>query len=77
MSIFLFGLIDICYKLKHDPKLNKIPVLVVTAITKETGFKFSPRTDGEYFEADDYLEKPVKAEDLLERVEKLLTRQIY
>ena len=68
---------DICYKLKHDPELKKIPVLAVTAITKETGFKFSPKTDGEYFEADDYLEKPVKAEDLLERVEKLLTRKTY
>ena len=67
---------DICYKLKHDPRLKKIPVLAVTAITQETGFKFSPKTDGEYFEADDYLEKPVKAEDLLEHVGKLLKRQI-
>ena len=66
---------DICYKLKHDPKFKKIPVLAVTAITKETGFKFSPETDGEYFEADDYLEKPVKAPDLLERIGKLLERQ--
>ncbi|KPK75736.1 MAG: hypothetical protein AMJ79_10020 [Phycisphaerae bacterium SM23_30] len=66
---------DICYKLKHDPKLKKIPVLAVTAITKETGFKFSPESDGEYFEADDYVEKPVKIPDLLERIEKLLKRQ--
>ena len=63
---------DICYKLKHDPEMKKIPVLAVSAVTKETGFRFSPATDGEYFEADDFVEKPVKPADLLERVEKLL-----
>jgi len=63
---------DICYKLKHDPEMKRIPVLAVSAITKETGFKFSPVTDGEYFEADDYMEKPVKTEDMLKRVKKLL-----
>lgn len=63
---------DLCYKLKHDPEMKKIPVLAVSAITEKTGFKFSPATDGEYFEADDYVEKPVKPADLLERVEKLL-----
>ena len=64
----------ICYKLKHDQDLKKIPVLAISAITQETGFKFSPETDGEYFEADDYVEKPVKPTDLLKRVEMLLER---
>jgi CheY-like chemotaxis protein len=64
----------ICYKLKHDPELKKIPVLSVSAVTEKTGLKFSPETDGEYFEADDYVEKPVKAVDLLERVERLLNK---
>ena len=63
---------DLCYKLKHDSEMKKIPVLAVSAITEKTGFKFSPAKDGEYFEADDYVEKPVKPTDLLERVEKLL-----
>jgi CheY-like chemotaxis protein len=63
---------NICYKLKHDPEMKNIPVLAVSAITEKTGFKFSPATDGEYFEADDYVQKPVKPSDLLERVEKLL-----
>lgn len=63
---------DICYKLKHDPELRKIPVLAVSAINKETGFRFSPSMDGEYFQADDFVEKPVKPENILERVEELL-----
>jgi len=64
----------ICYRLKHDPELKKIPILTISAITEKTGFKFSPATDGEYFEADDYVEKPVKPSDLLERIEKLLKK---
>ncbi len=63
---------DLCYKLKHDPEMTKIPILAVSAITEKTGFKFSPATDGEYFEADDFVEKPVKPFDLLARIEKLL-----
>jgi len=63
---------DLCYKLKHDPEMKEIPVLAVSAIAEKTGFKFSPSKDGEYFEADDYVEKPVKPADLLGRVEKLL-----
>ena len=62
----------LCYRLKHDSELKKIPVLTISAITEKTGFKFSPTTDGEYFEADDYIEKPVKPSDLLKRIEKLL-----
>jgi len=64
----------LCYRLKHDSELKKIPILTISAITEKTGFKFSPATDGEYFEADDYMEKPVKPSDLLERIEKLLKR---
>jgi len=63
---------DICCKLKQDPEFKTIPILAVSAINKEIGMKFSPKTDGEYFPADDFLEKPVKPENLLERVEKLL-----
>jgi hypothetical protein len=48
-------------------------VLAVSSITEETGFKFSPATDGEYFEADDFMEKPVTPMVLLDRIEKLLS----
>ncbi|MFC1763576.1 response regulator [Planctomycetota bacterium] len=63
----------LCYKLKHDPEMKKIPVLAVSAINKKMGLRFSPATDGEYFEADDFVEKPVDPTDLLKRIEKLLS----
>lgn len=64
----------ICYKLKHDAKLKNIPVFAISSITDKTGFKFNPKTDGEYFEADDYAEKPIEAGELLKRVEALLDK---
>jgi len=64
----------ICYKLKHDSNLKNIPVFAISSITEKTGFKFSPKTDGEYFEADDYAEKPIEADDLLRRIGTLLQK---
>jgi CheY-like chemotaxis protein len=62
----------ICYKLKHDPELRKIPVLALSAMNQAVSFEFSPEQDGEYFKADDFIEKPVKPTELLKRIEKLL-----
>jgi two-component system, OmpR family, alkaline phosphatase synthesis response regulator PhoP len=63
---------DFCYSLKHDEECKHIPILMVTAVTEKTGFKFSPETDGEYLEADDYAAKPIGASELLSRVNKLI-----
>ena len=64
----------ICYDLKHDSELKHIPILAISAITEKTGFKFSPKTDGEYFAADDYVEKPIQTDELFERIETLLEK---
>jgi len=75
LDIMLEKLTDgftICYKLKHHPELRHIPVFAISAITEKTGLELSIKTEGEYFEADDYMEKPVKPNDLLERIERLL-----
>jgi len=63
---------DLCHSLKNDEKYKNIPILMVTAVTGKTGFKFSPETDGEYLQADDYVAKPVPSSELLLRVKKLI-----
>ncbi len=63
-----------CRELKDDPELKQIPVLMLTAVTKETGLKFSPLTDGEYLPAQDLMNKPIKPADLLKRVRDLLNK---
>ena len=63
---------NMCYDLKHDDRYRGIPVIIITAVTEVTGLKFSPETDGEYLEADDYVQKPISAEALLDKVKRLI-----
>jgi two-component system alkaline phosphatase synthesis response regulator PhoP len=63
---------DFCYDLKHDGACRTIPIMMVTAVTEKTGFKFSPETDGEYLEADAYVAKPIPVVELLSRVNKMI-----
>ncbi len=63
---------DFCRFLKQDDHFKNIPVLMVTAVTEKTGFKFSPKTDGDYCPADDFISKPVSVSLLLSRVNKLV-----
>lgn len=67
---------DLCAELKNDDAVKSIPILMVTAVTDKTGFKFSPATDGEYCPADDYVSKPVPASELLARVNKLMAERV-
>jgi DNA-binding response OmpR family regulator len=61
---------EICSDLKANTKFQHIPVIMLTAITRDTG-----RSD-EYWKekskADDFMSKPFKAAELVVRIEKLL-----
>jgi len=50
----------------------KTPILMLTAIGKETHMKFSPETDGAYLPVEAFLEKPVRPALLIETVKRLL-----
>jgi DNA-binding response OmpR family regulator len=63
---------NLCSELKGDKTCSSIPILMVTAVTEKTGFKFSPQTDGEYLQADDYVSKPIPVADLVSRIKKLI-----
>jgi len=58
--------------IKQDESLKRIPIIAVSAVTKETGFKFNPDIDQDFFPVDEYLEKPIESEKLLEVVSKML-----
>ena len=62
------------YKLRKDTALKDIPVLMITAINQNSPFTFSSDTDGDYLPVEDFLEKPVNADELLQRVAALLAK---
>jgi two-component system alkaline phosphatase synthesis response regulator PhoP len=55
-------------QLKKDPKLSKIPVLMLTAFSSQGSGSSIPRVRGFTLEAEDYIEKPVAPKDLLSKV---------
>jgi DNA-binding response OmpR family regulator len=65
-------------KLKKDSRLNKVPVIMLTSMTKQTGFKFvekDPRNPV-FLPVDEFLEKPVAPGVLLDKVKKLLEKKV-
>jgi len=54
--------------LKADPATSDIPILMLTAVSRKSGFEFSPETDKDYMPVEAFLEKPLDPERLLEAV---------
>ncbi len=59
-------------QIKKDPELAEIPVIMLTSYAERKGETNIPASKGMMLEAEDYIEKPVKPEELLKRVEDLL-----
>ncbi|MDR4506973.1 MAG: response regulator [Candidatus Brocadiaceae bacterium] len=51
---------------------RKIPILMITAISKKKGMHFSKEEDGAFLPVDDFIEKPIQPKELLEKVAKFL-----
>ena len=62
----------VSYELKEDEETKDIPIIVLTAIGQKSGFSFSPEQDGDYLPVEDYIEKPLEPEVLLEKIGALL-----
>jgi len=62
----------LCYKLKRQ--YPDVPVILATAVARETGISFSLDSEAEksWIRADRYLEKGIRAEQLDQEVMKLL-----
>ena len=58
----------ICHRIKNMAEGKSTPVVILTAAGHETGIRFTTQTDEEteWIKADDYLEKPISARDLLQ-----------
>lgn len=62
-----------------DPKSEyrayaKIPIIMCTAISQKMHMKFSPKKDQDLLPVDEFVEKPIRLEALLEKVQGLLPK---
>jgi DNA-binding response OmpR family regulator len=60
---------DVCRRIKAGPRTRRIPVIMMTAIYK--GWRFAQDARDSYGAAD-YVEKPFRMEDLLQRIERAM-----
>jgi CheY-like chemotaxis protein len=62
----------VCEKLKGDPELWHIPVIMLTSLSQRISETAYSVQDGMMLEADDFIDKPVRPAELLARVARLL-----
>lgn len=63
-------------KIRKDSRFNKVPILMLTSMTEQTGFDIpGQRISEKFLPVDDYVEKGLQPIELLEKVEKLLVKK--
>ena len=66
---------ELARELKHDAQYKDIPILMLTAVKHKTGLDFKDTAgDTSWLPVEEYLDKPVKPDVLLEMVADLLQK---
>jgi DNA-binding response OmpR family regulator len=63
-------------KIRKDSRFDKVPILMLTSMTEQTGFDIpGQRISEKFLPVDDYIEKGLKPHELLEKIEHLLAKK--
>jgi len=62
----------IAYTLRQNPDTADLPIIMLTAIGQETGFSFNKEKDGDFLPVDEFIEKPINPDKLIETVKSSL-----
>ena len=67
---------QVAYELRSDETTAEIPILMLTAVSNQTGFDFDPKKDKDFLPVDEFLEKPVSPRSLVDMVRKHLPTSV-
>ncbi len=67
---------QVAYELRSDETTAGIPILMLTAVSNQTGFDFDPKKDKDFLPVDEFLEKPVSPRSLVDMVRKHLPTSV-
>ncbi len=65
---------EVIKELRGHPSYPRIPILVLTAVKKEAAGRRYELETALRMDVDDYIEKPIQPDDLIDRVKRILTR---
>ncbi|EFK09849.1 response regulator receiver domain protein [delta proteobacterium NaphS2] len=71
-----FSGLDVCKAVRSDADLNDIPIIGISGIGDEMGIQIDKWGDDDYFSVDEFFEKPVDREKLLERIKVRLKKGV-
>ena len=63
---------SVAYGIRDAEKSREMPILMLTSAQEQTGFSFELSRDQEWMKVDDFAAKPLKASELMSRVEQLI-----
>jgi CheY-like chemotaxis protein len=67
---------QVAYQLRSNDITAETPILMLTAVTDQTGFDFDPKRDKDFLPVNEFLEKPVSPRTLLDTVRKHLPTSV-
>jgi len=67
---------QVAYQLRQGDDTRDIPIVMLTAVADQTGFKFDPDKDSDFLPVNEFLEKPISPRQLLDVVRKNLPTTI-
>jgi CheY-like chemotaxis protein len=59
---------QVSYRMRQDPELLHIPIIMVTSVGSKTGFSFDRNRDQDFLPVNEFLEKPVDPKVLVDKV---------
>lgn len=62
----------LAYQIRNDEAVKEIPILMITAVGAQTGFEFDMQRDEDFLPVNEFIEKPVNPQVLLDSVKRNL-----
>lgn len=62
----------VAYQIRSNPATSDLPLIMLTAVGQETGFSFDKDKDEDFLPVNEFLEKPIDPDTLIELVKKNL-----
>ena len=72
----IYSGLDVCKAVRTDSELKDIPIIGISAMGDELDVHIDKWGDEEYFNVDEYFEKPVDKEKLLQRIKVRLKKGV-